>query len=528
MSVPVPINGNHGAEAPIIKEFKLEDNGKSARMKVEWGGRSLTIKQQYKFQKSEEEARSALEKTINKMLALADVYEIGKPKSKTKSITVAGMKMTQKLENGQVKTRDKFQDYLQEKLQRKSAHLSKSAEDETLMQQVKNIQKALELFNKSMTMFPVTVEGTSHASVPSAILPDLPAVLKDLEENAAKGEFLEDPSSFLKSKPVGTFIIQRSKFHEGCFTLYAHQPNNPRAPGLIMLHRVLEPTPNGIILQEQPQPGRVFSNVDEVIKFLKLDPSKRIVDTKNWKATLPTTTPDSGPKQLIGSKAPKSAALTSSLSNKPLGKEGLAQVAAKLGPPPAPPPKLAGAGWKTAKKPEAAPLHGGLKAPAAGGSKLSKSAELNIESLLDALDDGSTASNVLKSPSSQHASVASEVQNAAQVFDEIIAAIKKFKTEIPKNQEQNAAAIADALQRLVAATDILNSNELVSLKDKLAGLRKELKEDSTDLIKLEKYKQIEVLEDAHNFLEGLEKKRTSLIELGGDLNNLRFHFSKYG
>lgn len=579
MTLPL---GEHLVESPTVKEFRLENEGKSALMKVEWGGRILTIRQHYKVQKSEGDARASLDKTVAKMLALADVYAIGKPNSKTKSVTVAGKTLTQKLDNGQVKTKEEFQAYLQQKLEKKSS-VTGTPEDVNLAQQINNIRRALDLFNKSITLLPVSVErSSSNASVPPASTPNLATVLKDLDEHLTKGDYVEDPRSYLKSKPEGTFIIQPSKMHEGCYTLYAHQINDPKTPNINFIHRVLEPTPNGIILKEQPQPGRVFSNVEEVIKFLKLDPSNQVAETAVWKP-IPKKggVGDSG-KKFFGVKPAKDSPPVSSPVSTPimspagkrLGASGLSEVAEQLGAPPPPPKKDAGpkghsrlsevaeqmgappsppkkvAGPKgytgmaaaagkirppppPPKKdgPSASEWIAGAPGPkklvhgVLAGSKLTPAIEEQLDELLSDEENEDAGSHVSEAAGSRSVSALSNLQNAAQLFDDISSAINKFKREFPANKEQNIESIQNILLRLAAATEVLNNRDLVGLKEKLDQMRAAMKEGSTELNKLEKYMDIEVIEDANAFLEKLERKRKDLIKIGGNVGNLKDAFS---
>ena len=65
----------------------IDYQAKSATMKVKWQGRTLKIKVQYKFSFSPEKAQHDLDQSLQKIMALADIYHIGLG-GKTKSLKV--------------------------------------------------------------------------------------------------------------------------------------------------------------------------------------------------------------------------------------------------------------------------------------------------------------------------------------------------------------------------------------------------------------------------------------------------------
>lgn len=70
-----------------IKSFVLNDKHTVAALNIVWKGRNLTITQKYGESKDAEAARKEMEKTLTKMVALAEVYDLGEKSKPTKKIT---------------------------------------------------------------------------------------------------------------------------------------------------------------------------------------------------------------------------------------------------------------------------------------------------------------------------------------------------------------------------------------------------------------------------------------------------------
>ena len=125
-----------------IKKFTLNQDGKSAEMIIHWDGKNFTVREKYKTRTTADKAQSSIEKTLPKMLALADIYSLGRGnQNPTTKITLKGKEVTRLGGKKQQKTYSDIDEHLQQKLEKGTSS------------RIEKISKNLSLFSKAQASF---------------------------------------------------------------------------------------------------------------------------------------------------------------------------------------------------------------------------------------------------------------------------------------------------------------------------------------------------------------------------------------
>lgn len=135
--------------------IKIGSDGKSAEVQIEWKGRNLTLRQKYSSSKSLDEAADSMQKSLEKMLALAEVYQLGS--TATKSLRLQGESLIRTGRQGEKKYEN-----IGAHLEKKALKLgsSKEGEEQIRLKRMEVIAMAITLFKVKNESPPDTVIET--------------------------------------------------------------------------------------------------------------------------------------------------------------------------------------------------------------------------------------------------------------------------------------------------------------------------------------------------------------------------------
>jgi hypothetical protein len=182
-----------------VLDLKLAEDGKSAEMMIRWQGRELTIQQTYFTTINLDEATDAMEQALGKMLALADVYQLGiskGDKDPTTAIELEGDRVTRFGGSSVQKEYENIEQHLQQKKAKlEKARSSPDLDPGSRLEKLTRVTRAIDLFQSSRAKTTGTLE---------AVKPAEPAPL----DGRAKKELNEEQKkSAYKAQAIGLGII---------------------------------------------------------------------------------------------------------------------------------------------------------------------------------------------------------------------------------------------------------------------------------------------------------------------------------